>query len=259
MRDRMTISATCLRRHPIDAATANLACPRHTSPHKANAIHRFGVSATILAGWLLGANTLAAMDASGEAVSVKLINSLVPGRAVELTVPKEYVSSRNVAELRDGMSDTESLYLVFRYDPQSEKLVSPASPRDLLRGTPGLTHLFLSIPYRAASDDIGRWYLDTFIRDAKRAQTYRNPEQIAPGVVRYDFSGSQGEIVYAYKDAHSKTVAVKCSVVICRGYKTWNVVVHVSYWYERTSSEFPIAHPREIDALIEQLLPGAKS
>jgi hypothetical protein len=161
--------------------------------------------------------------------------------------------------MRAGSRDTESLYLVFRYAPESENPVSAAAPHDLVEGAPGLTHVFLNIPCRPASGDIGQWYLDTFIRDARRAQTYRDPERIAAGVLKYDFGGPRNQIVYAYKDAHSKTVVVRCFVRTCRGYKTWNSVVHVGYWYERTGHErIAVEHSREVDVFIERLLPDTR-
>lgn len=213
------------------------------------------LSVAILAKCLLIATTLAPHEARAETVSFKLVSSLVPGNMVELSVPKKYVSSRNAAELT-GDGDTESLYLVFVYSSESESPISAASRRDLVEGAPGITHVFLNIPYRPASEDIGKWYLATFIRDAKRAQTYRDPEEVAEGVLKYNFSGAGNETVYAYSDAHSKTVAVKCFMRTCRGYKTWNSVVHVSYWYERVGHErITVEHSRKVDSFIDTLLP----
>lgn len=231
-----------------------------TGRHKCSLLRQRGstlriVTTAVVATWLLGATTLVANDARAETVRVVLTSTLVPEKVVELIAPRQYVSSRHAGELSTGSLNTDSLYLVFRYSPQSANPVSAASPRDFVVGAPGLTHVFLNIPYRPASADIGQWYLNTFIRDAKRALTYRDPEQIAAGVLMYDFGGTRREMVITYKDADSKTVAVRCRVRTCRGYKTWNSVVHVSYWYEHTEHErISVEHPREVDTFVRRLL-----
>lgn len=201
----------------------------------------------VVAGLLLLKFSIAvATDSAPDLAEIKLTSTLEVGKAVTVAIPRSYLAARDAHAVKNGRGTTDSLHLILRYTGSDGSLTVP-SPRDIRRGTPDLVHAFLKVPIHPHQKDVGKWYLERFLTEAKGKGQHLEQQRLDDRLRKY---GGPGDEIYTYVDDSSQTIVVRCHVAICSGYRTWRGLVRVEYRYDKSL----IKQLAAIDKLLDEVL-----
>lgn len=195
-----------------------------------------------------------AAQTTSDRVEIRLVSSLSPGKSATLVIPRPYLSAKSAETLAQGSNETELLHIMVQHPTGSAQHWSAPSRKDARAGATGLVNVFMTVPIHQHQQDVGKWYLEMYMKEAKRKQVRHDPKRLENGLLKYEFVvGDRAWDVYSYIDKSSQTIAIRCALAICIGHRTWRGVVQLEYRYGRSMVE----HARAVDDFLDRTLAEA--